>query len=182
MKGKPRRRSSSLFCISQKSSLPGRKTRSKPPSVINQGCRRSCSLERRRISGFCTPSLWKNKIFLKRSRPWESVYKVTGQSRALPRFPSISCTKGTLSLTFSSEWFSPFLLFLDSYFFFSTLKKILLYLSRYLDDQWRCPKLMYANTLKMEEGGGRTAFKPVLQTDDSVLALRTLGLLLLDFC
>ena len=118
MKGKPRRRSSSLFCISQKSSLPGRKTRSKPPSVINQGCRRSCSLERRRISGFCTPSLWKNKIFLKRSRPWESVYKVTGQSRALPRFPSISCTKETLSLTFSSEWFSPFLLFLDSYFFF----------------------------------------------------------------
>ena len=41
---------------------------------------------------------------------------------------------------------------------------------------------MYANTLKMEEGGGGAAFKPVLQIDDSVLALRTLGLLLLDFC
>lgn len=41
---------------------------------------------------------------------------------------------------------------------------------------------MYENTLEMEEGGGRTAFKPVLQIDDSVLALKTPGLLLLDFC
>ena len=30
---------------------------------------------------------------------------------------------------------------------------------------------MYADSLNMEEGGGRIAFKPVLQIDDSVLGL-----------
>lgn len=46
------------------------------------------------------------------------------------------------------------------------LKKILLYLSEYLASQWSCPRLTYANVLKVEGGGGRATIKPVPQRQE----------------